>query len=276
MSSLSPRWKMARQLATERTANDSLLLNISTRSVSPFLRLQKNLTDQSADSTHVPSGSMPNSSQTRENLLAAMRDLIWVGSYAGTSVDEICRRAKVHKGSFYHHFPSKSKLAIASIESCWEEHRVGMDGIFSPSKVALQRLFDWLVYLREEQAVLRSRFGRVVGCPLHTIGAELGGKEDPLHDLLKTVLGDYLRYLESALRDARAEDTLEIDDVTATARLTFFYVEGLLTHARIWNDLTELDQMESGVRQLLGHPEQWPSQVSSNLDLTFASTLSAA
>lgn len=202
---------------------------------------------------------MGRSSQTKEHLIEAMRELIWVGSYAGTSVEDICAHAKVHKGSFYHYFASKSELAIAAIEGSWAEHRLLMDGIFSPTKPPLNRLVDWLVQLRAEQKTMQEIHGRILGCPIHTIGSELGGKEDALHDLLKRVLCEYLSYLESTLRDAHAASALEVPDATAKARLVFFYVEGLLTHARIWNDLCELDQMEEGVRELLGRPSAWPS-----------------
>ncbi len=202
---------------------------------------------------------MGRTSQTKEHLIEAMQELIWVGSYAGTSVDEICTRAKVHKGSFYHFFQSKADLAIAAMKSCWEEHRTGMDGLFSPTKPALTRIVDWLVHLREEQRATKELHGRVLGCPIHTIGSELGGNEDALQDLLRNILREYRCYLESALRDAHAEGMIGVANPETSARLVFFYVEGLLTHARIWNDLSELDEMESGVRQLLGNPLTWPA-----------------
>jgi TetR/AcrR family transcriptional regulator, transcriptional repressor for nem operon len=217
------------------------------------------LTDRSNSPTGDLCITMGRTSQAKEHLIEAMRELIWVGSYAGTSVEDICAHAKVHKGSFYHYFASKSELAIAAIEGSWAEHRLLMDGVFSPTKPALTRLVDWLVQLREEQRTMQAIHGRILGCPIHTIGSELGGKEDALHDLLKKILSEYLCYLESTLRDAQAERVIEVPDATAKARLVFFYVEGLLTHARIWNDLCELDQMEDGVRELLGRPSAWPA-----------------
>ena len=213
---------------------------------------------------------MGRTSQTKEQLIEAMRELIWVGSYASTSVEEICSRAKVHKGSFYHYFRSKSDLAVAAIENCWDGCRVDMDSVFSSTRPGLKRVVDWLVYLREEQRAMKELHGRVLGCPIHTIGSELGGNEDALHGLLKRIICDYMRYLTSALRDADAEGALELPDPEATARLVFFYVEGLLTHARIWNDLGELDQMEGGVRQVLGNPASWPV-ISPEISITASS-----
>lgn len=67
---------------------------------------------------------MGRTSDARERLLEAMMELIWVGSFGSTSVDQICERAEVKKGSFYHFFESKHALAMAAIEHGWETFKV--------------------------------------------------------------------------------------------------------------------------------------------------------
>ena len=57
-------------------------------------------------------------SQTR--LLEAALHLIRAQGYAATSVDQICQRAGVTKGSFFHHFRSKDDLALAAV-SYWQQ-----------------------------------------------------------------------------------------------------------------------------------------------------------
>ena len=54
-------------------------------------------------------------SDAKERLLEAAKGLIWEQSYGAVTVDAICRRAKVQKGSFYHFFDDKSELAVASL-----------------------------------------------------------------------------------------------------------------------------------------------------------------
>lgn len=57
---------------------------------------------------------MPPQKDARNRLLdAALREIRTRG-YAATSVDELCRAAGVTKGAFFHHFPSKEALAVAS------------------------------------------------------------------------------------------------------------------------------------------------------------------
>ncbi len=52
----------------------------------------------------------------RDKLLEAAVKLVRTNGYAATSVDELCREAGVSKGAFFHHFPTKEALGVASAE----------------------------------------------------------------------------------------------------------------------------------------------------------------
>lgn len=194
---------------------------------------------------------MGRTSDARERLLEAMLELIWVGSFASTSVDQICERAEVKKGSFYHFFESKHALAVAAIEQGWEDFRKRLDAIFSASKPPVERLLGCMRELRREQVEMQARHGRVLGCPIHSLGNEMGPMDPELREVLRSKMGQYLRYFESAIRDAHAEGKIEAPDAAGKARILFAYSEGLLAHARIWNDLSVLDSLEEGLRDLL-------------------------
>jgi TetR/AcrR family transcriptional regulator, cholesterol catabolism regulator len=51
--------------------------------------------------------------ETRERLLRAAINLYSAKGFSGASVEDICRRARVTKGAFYHHFESKAHLIMA-------------------------------------------------------------------------------------------------------------------------------------------------------------------
>jgi AcrR family transcriptional regulator len=51
--------------------------------------------------------------ETRERLLRAAVDLYSAKGFAGASVEDVARRARVTKGAFYHHFESKAHLIMA-------------------------------------------------------------------------------------------------------------------------------------------------------------------
>lgn len=52
----------------------------------------------------------------REKLLAAALGVIREQGYSATSVDDLCARAGVTKGAFFHHFKSKEALAVAAAD----------------------------------------------------------------------------------------------------------------------------------------------------------------
>ena len=53
--------------------------------------------------------------------MKATLHLVWEESYGAVTIDDICQRAGVKKGSFYYFFDSKADLAVASLTSLWEE-----------------------------------------------------------------------------------------------------------------------------------------------------------
>ncbi len=59
----------------------------------------------------------------------AVLELIWSGSYGSTTIDHICEKAGVKKGSFYYFFDSKAELAAEAFEANWLNHRAEFDWI---------------------------------------------------------------------------------------------------------------------------------------------------
>jgi len=57
---------------------------------------------------------------SRELLLEAATELIRTNGYTSTTVDDLCERAGVSKGTFFHNFSSKEELAIAAANR-WSE-----------------------------------------------------------------------------------------------------------------------------------------------------------
>jgi len=83
---------------------------------------------------------MKHESETKRKLLETAIELIWVSSYGSVSVDDICTKAGVNKGSFYYAFKSKSELAIAAYERHWETKRPLLDQVFSSQVGPMERL----------------------------------------------------------------------------------------------------------------------------------------
>ena len=107
--------------------------------------------------------------ESRERLLAGAKELFLARGYAGTTVDAICERAELTKGSFYHFFNSKEDLALAVLE--WSLRRSGQrlaSGGHSRIADPLEKAFAFLEDLENFSPELWSG-----GCLLGSFALEL-------------------------------------------------------------------------------------------------------
>jgi TetR/AcrR family transcriptional repressor of nem operon len=191
-------------------------------------------------------------SDAKERLMEAVRELIWTGSYGSTTIDQICEKSGVKKGSFYYFFESKADLAVAAFEADWQTKRPELDALFSSTIPPLERLRKFCEYGYRYQAEIRAKFGCVLGCPLFALGSEVCTQEDLLRKKIHEVLDYKRKYLESAIRDAHAAGLINAPDAASKAKILFAYYEGMMTQARIQNDLEVLRDAIPGTYELLG------------------------
>jgi TetR/AcrR family transcriptional repressor of nem operon len=191
-------------------------------------------------------------SDAKQRLMDAVLDLIWSGSYGSTTIDDICEKAGVKKGSFYYFFDSKAELAAEAVEVNWKDRRPELDGIFSATVPPLERLEKYCDFTYKIQREIKSKYGRVLGCPQASLGSEICTQEDALQKKIQGIMDQKRRYLESAICDAHAAGLIHAPDSAAKARMIFAYYEGLLTQARIQNDVEVLRETASGMFAMLG------------------------
>src|SRR5687768_18514091 len=102
---------------------------------------------------------MGRSSDAKERLMEAVTELIWTGSYGRTTIDQICEKAGVKKGSFYYFFDSKADVAAAAIKEEWERKRPELDAIFSPTIPPLERLRKYCEFSYQFQQQIQCKCG---------------------------------------------------------------------------------------------------------------------
>jgi TetR/AcrR family transcriptional repressor of nem operon len=184
--------------------------------------------------------------------MSAVAELFWTGSYDSTTIDQICEKAGVRKGSFYYFFEDKAALAEAALDAEWEKYRPNLDALFSASVPPLERLRRHCEFTLKEQADLKARHGCVLGCPLCTLGTEISTQEKGLQKKVQEIMAYGLKYLETAIRDAHAAGEIQAPDARAKANLLHACHLGLLTQARIQNDLAVLADFTRTTFELLG------------------------
>lgn len=202
---------------------------------------------------------MPRTSTAKERLTDAALAAMWESSYGATSVDAICERAGVKKGSFYYFFKSKAELAAAALDADWKKYQPEMDRVFSATVPPLERLRLYHAFGYDHFAEIQRKCGRVLGCPIFTVGSEVCcSGAAVLQDKIHEILGQKLSYYESAIRDAHAQGLVHAPDARAKAKALLALIQGALTQSRIENTLEPFRNSYQSSLDLLGVPHAAP------------------
>ena len=180
---------------------------------------------------------MGRTSDADERLKDAALALIWEESYGAVTIDDICSRAEVKKGSFYYFFDSKAELAVAALEKMWlTEWKPYLDQTFSSSVDPITRLTNYLGGIYQKQLATKARTGKVLGCPACSVGSETSSVEHDVNAKVRELMGRKRRYYEAVIRDALAEGSIEQCDPAQKASALIGLIEGMVGQSRIMND----------------------------------------
>jgi AcrR family transcriptional regulator len=119
------------------------------------------------------------SASTRDRLLDSAGALFYSSGVTATGVDAVVRAAGMTKPTLYAHFPSKSDLLRAALESRWERHRSRCEAwVAGTDDVAARPLavFGWLAHWYESDGDR--------GCGFLNAAAELPLDTDPVRQVV--------------------------------------------------------------------------------------------
>ena len=187
---------------------------------------------------------MGRTSDADQRLKDAALALMWEESYGSVTIDHICQRAEVKKGSFYYFFKSKAELAVAALEMLWNEQwKPMLDACFSSSVDPLTRLTNYFGNIYAKGVETKALYGKVLGCPVCTVGSEVSTQEEAVCATIRDILSHKQKYYQSAIRDAVAQGAIEPCDPVAGALGLFALLEGLVSQSRVMNDPEVLRQL---------------------------------
>ncbi|MGI9242891.1 MAG: TetR/AcrR family transcriptional regulator [Verrucomicrobiales bacterium] len=192
---------------------------------------------------------------SRTRLLEAMIGAIWERSYGAASVEAICERADVRKGTFYHFFKSKAALAMAAIEHLWETRsQPALEEIFAETRPPLKRFERLIEYWYQRTVECKEEKGRVLGCPYFNLGAETASVEPELAAKVRGFLDRYQSQLEASLEEAKQSGEIHITDSAETAGSLFSLIEGCSMQARIHDDPERVRHFSDAFGRVIGAP----------------------
>jgi TetR/AcrR family transcriptional repressor of nem operon len=199
---------------------------------------------------------MGRTSSARERLIAAMADLVHHKGYTAVGVDEVCKVARVKKGSFYHFFTSKRALMLAALDYRWQmacDHV--MAGAFKPDLPPLKRIERLFSTIADFEAANRKSGGAVLGCPFGNIAAEVGSSEPLISSRANDAFRGMAAFVRRALIEGKTRGELDrslaVDDA-ADAAVAYF--EGLSLLAKTRNDPGLIRRLGPRVVHLANQP----------------------
>jgi TetR/AcrR family transcriptional repressor of nem operon len=148
-------------------------------------------------------------------LIEAATQLMLSQGYSSTTVDAICEKAGVTKGSFYHYFDSKEELGIAVLQRAHEDGaRILGDGAYQNLPDPVQRALGYLRHAQDCSLELWKN-----GCLLGTFSLDLADTNPRMQQTVSALFGALSHHIAGILQPvvdaSTAEDTptaLELAD----------------------------------------------------------------
>ena len=173
---------------------------------------------------------------SRERIIVAAADLMFVRGVRGTGLDDVIATAGVGKGQLYHYFADKDALVRAVIARqtarILDGQRPALDTL--DTWAAIAAWFDLLVTSQERQ-------GCVGGCPLGSLASELSDQDEAARVDLVAAFDQWEGYLARGLERMRARGELRAAaDPAALAATAMASIQGGLLLAQTRRDVRAL------------------------------------
>ena len=167
----------------------------------------------------------------QEKILDAAKVLMLSKGYPATTVDGICKKANVSKGSFYHFFASKEDLGVALLEWYYQKESENMFiGKFNDVKDPTQKMFEFIDHVEKNS---KKFWGN--GCLLTNLGMEMV----ETNPKIQTEVSGIFKKLELRLQKLFAPSTGKKSAKGSPSELTEQFIvmlEGTIVLARIHKD----------------------------------------
>lgn len=137
---------------------------------------------------------------TRDNLIRAGTKLVHEGGYSATGIKDIVDAAKVPKGSFYNHFPSKEAFGAELVDAYFDRGLPSLRELLTNDQVApLERLE---AYFRLRAQHFKAS-GFVRGCMLGNLSLEVADQSSLIRDRLAAHFRTWSQLFEDCIAEAQ-------------------------------------------------------------------------
>jgi TetR/AcrR family transcriptional repressor of nem operon len=164
---------------------------------------------------------------TKARLLDAALTIIRAKGYSATTVDDICEKAGVTKGGFFHHFKSKEDLAVAAAE--YFSSRADSLFLTAPYHHPADPADRLLAYVDFRKAILQGELPDFT-CLLGTLVQEAYETHPAIRQACERAISGHAATLEADIAEAMAARGIHADWTPGSLAL---YIQGVIQGAFI-------------------------------------------
>jgi TetR/AcrR family transcriptional repressor of nem operon len=175
-------------------------------------------------------------SDARDRLLATAARLVHERGYTAVSVADICVEAGLKKGSFYHFFPSKHALVLATLERFAEYQESRMQAATMCGVSAREQLISMLTGMYHGFVAARQSFGSAQGCALGNLAQEMAHRDAELRAALGSIFLRWQARLALLLEHAHQKGELVVLNAQGAAEAIIAYLQGATLLAKATDD----------------------------------------
>jgi len=188
---------------------------------------------------------------TDQRIINVAKSLFHKRSYADVGIKEICDKAEIQKGSFYHFFPSKRDLVLAVIEEFAQDWAHGFVAeAFDPKLEPMERI-DYMIdaaYFWQKAA--KDIEGHMPGCLFGNLALEISTQDDVLRAKLMAVFLKARERFKQALEEAIINKQIQALDTERTSEAMLAYLEGMILIAKASNDPEIIYRLGSALKNI--------------------------
>ena len=198
----------------------------------------------------------PHHSKTK--FLDAALALVRMKGYAATTVDDICQKAELTKGSFFHHFKGKEDLAVEAARH-WSAVTGGLFALAPYTKLAdpLERV---LGYVDFRKAIIQGDVPQFT-CFVGTLAQEIHQTNPAIRDACDASIREHAARVEADIALAMQQRGIKAD---FTAKSLALYTQAVLQGAFILAKAENgretakdcIDHLRRYIQMLFRQPEQ--------------------
>lgn len=188
--------------------------------------------------------------KTKREILEQAAQVFSVRGYAGASMDDLTRAAKLTKGALYNHFESKDDLMLASFDHAMSQVQGRFAEMASGLRDTRSRLLAVLkLYISLlEDPVVRG------GCPILYTAVEADDTHPALRQRAREKADDWRNYIIRTLkRGIEFGNVRPETDVIEFADMMLAGLEGGIVLSKLYGDLTPMQRVVAHMTRTIDH-----------------------